>query len=446
MPEDSEPFENTEPSAAHSELLVSPRSRPHRAIAIVIILVALIGSGIGTAFALSGGSAGSSSPAVAVDALLTAVNNEDLLGAIDAIAPGERSTIEPGAVTLIHQLQRLNLLSSSASANKVGGISLHFTGIATATSYLSPRIAAVSITHGTVTGGATLSKLPLGSFVIGLAGDALHRSVPTVTRPVSTGRSAIVTVEIGGSWYVSLGYTIAVDALRSSGKSAALPAADTAVTPLGATSPDDAVTSMLGSLASFDLRSLLADMAPGEMAALQSYAPMFLGHATTALAKARSVITVRFPNLNLSSKPVGAMTLVTVKSMGVAVTVRGISIAINGHCETVSYEGRMKRQCASGTGSSSQLLSLIPPSLRSVIQRLIHARPDYGFMTVEQEGKWYVSPVATILQSVDALASTLEPGDLEAIASYAKDPAQARHDLANIEKSLARKVSSSVPS
>ena len=262
----------------------NPRHR-FRIVAVAIAAVLLVGAGAGTAIGLSGGSGGNATPAAAVNALLTAAQNSDLLGALDAIAPGERAAIEPGLKTFIHQMQRLEVLNADADPSHVPGVSFRFSEIQTSTQYLEPTIAAVSITHGTMTSAADIASLPLGSFITGLTGSLAGRPSSSHTESAATGRSALVTVNDGGSWYVSLGYTIAVDSLRSGGGTGAPPSPSLAVRPSGAASPEAAVSDFLDSLAALNLSGMIADLAPGEMGALQSYAPMFLGKANAEISR-----------------------------------------------------------------------------------------------------------------------------------------------------------------
>jgi hypothetical protein len=424
-----EPVEEPSPDAP-----VAPKVR-HRArlVTVVVAVVLLVGAGAGTAIGLSGGSGGSASPAAAVTALLTAAQNSDLLGALDAVAPGERSAIEPGLVTFIDQMQRLHVLSSAADPSDVSGISFKFSGIQTSTEYLEPTVAAVSITHGTMTSSADLAKLPLGSFVTGLTGSLAGKSQPPKTNSASTGRSAIATVEVDGSWYVSLGYTIAVDSLRSGGGTGAPPAASSAVQPTGASSAEGAVTNFLASVADLNLSGMIADLAPGEMAALQSYAPLFLSKANADIDKVRGIVSLKISAPTMTTVPLGSMTLVKVSKLDLQLTAGTTSITIQGDCTTETVLGHTTKTCAgSGSKASQSILKLLPASVQSLLQRLSQARPDEGIATVEENGKWYISPVATMLQSVNAVVAELEPSDLNLISNYAKDPAAAKQELEKI--------------
>ncbi|HUZ21170.1 MAG TPA: hypothetical protein VMU75_11435 [Acidimicrobiales bacterium] len=410
------------------------RRRRTRAAVAAALAVALAGTGIGVSLALSGGSSGgSASPAGAVDELLTAADHSDLLGALDALVPGERDAIKPGLVGLADQLKRLHVLSASADLAHVAGLGFHFADVTTTTHYLSPALAEVSLTGGHATAGYDLAKLPLGSFVTGIAGAALHGSRSNTAR-ASTGRSGIVAVRQDGGWYVSLGYTAAVDSLRAAGQRDVLPPAG-GITPAGGSSPDAAVTSFVRSAASFDLRGLIADLAPNEMAALQAYAPRFLAGTDASTARARAAASIQVNELGLSSEPLGDATLVKIDSLGAVVGVRSIRLTMTfaGRCVTIALPAKTKRECATGA-ERTKALALVPAPLRPILERLSGVRPDTGIVTVEVDGQWYVSPTRTLLQDLDAELGVFRPQDLATIAA---DWATIVRDLERSGRSLA---------
>jgi hypothetical protein len=55
---------------------------------------------------------------------------------------------------------------------------------------------------------------------------------------------------------------------------------------------------------------------------------------------------------------------------------------------------------------------------------------------VTEGGKWYISPIATLLQTVNAVVAELQPSDLSLISSYVKNPVAARQELQKIELAL----------
>ena len=62
--------------------------------------------------------------------------------------------------------------------------------------------------------------------------------------------------------------------------------------------------------------------------------------------------------------------------------------------------------------------------------------PSFGFVTVEDNGRWFVSPVATMVDALNGTLSILQPQDLEAIASLAENPAELHTLETSVEQLL----------
>lgn len=408
------------PECPGSRAARPPRLR--RPLAASAVALSVLAAGAGTSYAVTRSApSGAGSPAAAVQALLSAVENNDALGALAALDPGERDALTPGLLALVAQLRRLGVLSSTASLAHISGLAVHFSHVTTATTYLTPSLAEVSITGGSATSMADLAALPLGGFVRRHAGTHLNGTRHD-TSALASGTAGFATVEDGGRWYVSIGDSIAVDNLRARGETGAPPATG-AITPTGGATPTAAVTTLLDAAAGFDLPGVVADLAPGEMGALQQYAPDFLGHATDALAREQAKVHVSLDNVELATQPAPGGTLVMVKSLGYRVTLPpDTTITYANGCETLRVGKRTHRQCAGATTANSALASL-PPALQQffaalepLTERLKASPPAIGLLTVQEGGRYYVSPVGTLLDDVDAVLARMEPSDLERIA------------------------------
>ena len=167
VPPDAGPGEAPGLGAPAPDAVVMPlgHRRPRgRALLTVAAAVALVGAGTGTSLALSGGSSGgAATPAAAVSDLFTALGNSDVIGMLDAVAPGERDAIEPGLEDIFGQFKRLGILSTDADLGDVTGLSAQYEGFATSTDQLAPDVAAVTVTGGSVTGSVDPGQLPLGA-------------------------------------------------------------------------------------------------------------------------------------------------------------------------------------------------------------------------------------------------------------------------------------------
>jgi hypothetical protein len=425
----SEPPQVEAPETPETPVAPDARRRaPWKRALAVMVAVALVGGGAGAAIALSSSSEGATSPSSAVDALLAAADRSDLLGVLDAIAPGERQVIEPGLTDLVHQLERLGILSSRLDLTDIAGFGLHFSKITSRTRSISSDLAAVTITGGSVSESVNPSELPVGTFLTGLVGGALRGGARTHSSSAMTGASAIVTEKVGGSWYVSLGYTIAFDALRAKGESGVPPSAG-AIQPAGTSSADGAVRAFIDDSAAFNISGLISGLAPGEVGALQTYAPEVIGRAESALSKAKSAVQLKVTGMRLSDETVSGGTLVRVSDLGLSASFRGITISIKGGCVAVTAPTGTTSHCPSPTSRSveeQRILAVLPASLRSLATRLLTTHPDTGIVSVNENGQWFVSPTATLLHDVNAYLAILEPQDLQAIANLARNPAEAK--------------------
>ena len=406
-----------------------PRRIWKRGIAFAVAVV-LVGGGAGAAIALSSSSSGAASPSAAVNDLLTAAERTDVLGALDALAPGERQAIEPGITGLVHQLERLGILSSGTDLSDISGFGLRYSKVTMTTETLAPDLAAVTFTGGTVTESLDPGKLPAGTFVSALDGGFLKGGARSHTSRLRSGRSgAIVTEKVGGGWYVSLGYTIVFDALRSEGASGAPPSASDAIHPSGGSSADAAVRALFYDTATFDLSALISDLAPGEMGALQTYAPEILSRAESAFAKEKSEVHLKVTNMQLSDSTVNGGILVRVSDLGLSASIRGVRIVIKGGCASVTTPAGTSSHCPSPTSKTEEeerILAALPPSFRPLVTHLLTTHAPIGFVAVYESGAWFVSPTATLLDDLDAGLSILQPQDLRAIVELVRHPAEAR--------------------
>ena len=447
VPPDFGPGEAPGLGALAPDAVVMPlgQRRPRgRALLTVAAAVALVGAGTGTSLALSGGSAGgAATPAGAVSALFTALGNSDVIGMLDSVAPGERDAIEPGLEDIFGQFKRLGILSTGADLGDVTGLSAQYKGFATSTDQLAPDVAAVTVTGGSGTGSVDPGQLPLATYFKDLLGVALNGTPHTATSPAS-GPLVLGTEEVGGSWYVSLGYSIAINVLKGEGQSGA-PPASTALQAVGASTPQGAVQALFDDVSNFDLGGLLADFPPDEMAALDAYAPDWLPQAQSALDTAKTEVSIGFSNLNFTTQPLSDGTLVQVgPGMTFQLSAHGANVSYANGCVTEQYQGRVTHECRSQEiGSVDKIVQMLPASVQPVLERLLSAKPDEGFVTVEENGSWFVSPLRTAFQSVSAWLALFQPSDIQTFISSA--PA-IKADIQKYFEQLVPELSGRVPS
>ena len=244
---------------------------------------------------------------------------------------------------------------------------------------------------------------------------------------------------------MSLGYTIAINILKDQGQSGAPPAAADALQATGASTPQGAVQDLFNDVANLDLEGLLADLPPDEMAALDAYAPDWLPQALTAIGSVKSDVSISFANLSLTTKALNDGTLVQVgKGLSINVSAHGVQVNYANGCFTATYMGQTTHQCrSSGSQALDKILQVLPPAVQPIVERISHARPDVGFVTVEENGSWFVSPVRTVLQEISASLALFQPSDIQTFISNAS---AIKADLEKYFQQLAANGTSSISS
>jgi hypothetical protein len=388
------------------------------AIASAVVLVA---AGTGASFMLAGlnGGSGASSPAAAVQQMIDALNKSDVIGVLDNLAPGERNALEPGLEDIFGQLKRIGVLSSTADISNVTGLHISEQDVATSTDQLAPGLAAVTVSGGTNSEAVDPGQLPLGNYFQGLVNKAMNSRSVSTSGP-NSGHTTLGTIKVGGGWYVSIGYSIAINALRSDGQSGAPPASGQ-LQPVGAASPQGAVQALFRSVSQLDLTGLLAGLDPEELAAVDAYAPDWLPNAQSALDKLQSQVSIHFGNLIFTTQAVDGGALVKIgNGLTLNLKVHGVDVEYANGCYTVTGQGVNEHECVtSGDKYENQLLALLPPAVQPIFKRLTSMKPDTGFVTAEENGAWYVSPTRTYLNGISDLLSEFQPGDIQTIIENA---------------------------
>ena len=103
-----------------------------------------------------------------------------------------------------------------------------------------------------------------------------------------------------------------------------------------------------------------------------------------------------------------------------SVKAHGVNVEYANGCYTVTGSGAPAHECISGGGQDeAKLLDVLPPAVQPIFKRLTTMRPDTGFVTVEENGKWFVSPTRTYLSAISAELSEFQPGDIQTIIQNA---------------------------
>ena len=269
----------------------------------------------------------------------------------------------------------------------------------------------------------------------------------------------LVTVKDGGGWHVSLGYTIA-NAIH--GDSSTPPDFAAAPAPVGSATPDGAVRDLVNAATALDARKVITLMAPDEDKALYAYASLLLP-AVGSSSQSKGT-TIKVSRLDLTVE--GSGTTRRVHLGGFAGTFEDqdqtTQVSFDGRCVTsqTTY-----KNAAVGIGGTDEVAA-DGPTRRSTSTRQTRARrppahlpgrpqqerapaqkPQKSCMgqdptndtgtsgvgslgvlgtatnqlaitVVQVDGRWYVSPVRTLLDTVVSSLQHLKPSDLDKWGSW----------------------------
>ncbi len=239
------------------------RRRNRRRIGAVAAVTALVGAGSFTtySFLAAGRDGGAATPEQAVTTFVSAVEQEDVLGMIDVTLPEEVGVLRDAVTSATADATRLGLLNATFDPNQVEGLDVSVDDLVLDTNYLEGGLAVVTATGGTANVSFDPQTFPFGSTVreLLLAGaQARHTSTDlSATDPPAS----LMTVQRDGRWYVSVEYTLAEYIRQSTGLEMPAPVVRS---PIGFDSPEAAANGFYDRLAALDLQGVLDTFAPGE--------------------------------------------------------------------------------------------------------------------------------------------------------------------------------------
>lgn len=401
------PDEGAVPGVPEMPTIAPPAGR--RPLALILVgILALAGAAAFAVVNLTGTKAGASTPEDAVRAMFEAVADEDVLGVLQTLPPGERESIRQPLTDLAGQLTRLDVLEKGFDLSKLKGVDLDFSNLELETSPIRDGLVAVKIANGTANYRVAPQELPLGAFLRDLIPPDTLGPPSSGSEPVEEGDdSFVVVVREGGRWYASLWYTAAEAARRDAGAPAPKPAE--AVRPRGEFSPEKAIERLIRAAAAFDVQTMIELLPPDEGRALHEYAPLFLKDAKTAAADLQKRFVIDIGTIELSSKRAGDEAVVTIKRLTFRARLPGGGF--------LSFDG----ECFESGGFEE----FLPPRICSTDLRAPDAppipTPEIGFIAVERGGSWYFSPTRTMLGLFTATLQAVERKDLDELKKFIRD-------------------------
>jgi hypothetical protein len=405
------------------------KSRRGLIIGLVVALVALVGGGV-TWLALAQNDSGSATPTEAALKLASSVGNGDVVGVLGSLAPAEAALFTDPVQEVTNELKRLNVLDGSADPKSLSGIQIktdHLAFDEAAAQQVNDHVTITKLVSGTITLTGDFGKLPLAKQFLdaALPGNAQQQmNQGPQTRTIDIAQEVrragepfrIATVKVNGAWYPSLLYTVADYALRGSGED--WPA--TSIPAAGAASANDAVKQMVQAALDADVTRVIELLPPDEMSVLHDAGPAIVkALGTEATPSGAKILDLQ----TQSSSANGATrtTLTALRLQDPSGTVYSVIKA--GPCYQMTAEGQSQQLCAEDLARNvrNQVRSSMPAGMSDVLQHLSTGvlQQGVGVITTQVDGRYYVSPIRTVVEQGMTVLRSLQPGDITTLLKYA---------------------------
>ncbi len=417
-----------------------PTNRKPIIITAIAVVVALVAAAAVWFFAFrdtntpASTASGESTPQESVTALFTTLSNSDPIGLADQLDPAEAALFTDLNTDIISELKRLNVLTSDASAEQLTGTKITVSGLTYAgdNEVINDHLQIVKLTGGTITVQSSPAELPLSDKIKDALGSEIDQVQPqseTVNIADQVAENGgepfrIATVQRDGKWYVSLFYSVADNATHAAGLPN--PTAADAIAAQGSASPEDAVNTLVEAASKGDLKTVIAVTPPDEMGALHDYGKLLLDQTDAgSLEGDMQDLGFTIDDVTWDVTDVTGGKKVSIKTLDLTVDGQSISIERDPAAGslTVSAPGQ-PAFTIDDTTIDTYLAQIgdtadLDPQAVDIIKREFKQIIGLGLVTVEVDGKWFVSPVRSSGDVFVSLLKGLEPGDVEYLISLA---------------------------
>lgn len=394
-----------------------PRRSRGKTIGAVVGVTALIAAGAFAVVSISGNddAGGAASPTEVGTQLTAALDNEDVLGVIDLLLPGERDTFRDPIIRTVDNLVRLEVLDPEASLSDVGGIDVQFADVEVREEPTNVDDIVNIFLSGSATVTVDGDEVPIGDLLLD---EAFGGDRPDMTaEPDSEDFEDVqmTVVERDGRWYLSAFYSAAEQARGD----ADIPTEG--VEASGADEPALALDQMLEAISDQDLEDLIAVLDPTEAEALQRYAPLFLDDAQAEIDDLGVPWSIDDREFTVEGS--GSRRTVSVDGFRLTITEprdgTEVVVTFADSCLTIDVEGDVLESCGVGEGDLGDLAGDLDlgddGAFTDLLDTLGAAFDDYdpsGIAVHEVEGQWYVSPLATGFDALNDVLDALDRDEL----------------------------------
>jgi len=377
---------------------------------------------------------GEATPEAAVRSLFQAIEANDAIGALEQLPPGERKDLEDELPQIGTELERLGLLRGF-DPRHVGDAQVRFEDVALRTTPLADGMAAVELVGGAVEVQLPAGRAPLTDrareVLEGHTDVSVGDDATTVRRDFGSDPLRLIAVREGGGWHTSVAYTIA-DALRLR-SGLPLPEIGDGKGPpaIGSNTPEEAVVDLVDAYADGDPQRTITVLSPDDARVLYDYAPVFVPPAREAALLAAEEGTFDVQRNSMTTEVEGTGSTRTVRVTGFDVDIRDelkkIHVTYDGTCLRTDYRVtgdddpyEKHTSCDGHTPGPDEPVRPRDNPLSSFAVFGGGAELP-TFTVVERNGRWFISPVRTLLDSLVRTLRGMEPGDVDALATRLED-------------------------
>ena len=412
-------------AAAGAEVVPGPPERSRSKLVLIgglVAILAVVAAGVFAVRQFTGGEeGGAASPEELGTELIAAIEAEDALGVVDLLLPGERDALRDPLVELVEDLARLEVLDAGTTLSDIGGIDLQIDDPEVDVDGTNVADISNVTLLGTITAVVDGEALPIGDLIR----DGLGEDVDLGELDTTDTTDLVLpftAVEDDGRWYLSFGFTIAEVARRGSIEAPDIPEAGVAA--VGGDTPEDALDELLGAVGALDLARLVGALNPGEAAALQRYAPLFLDDAQAAFDEVP--LEWQITEAEYTVEGGGGRRHATVDLLVIEGVADGeaFTAELEGSCAKVTVPGQDlvidSCELADEQAEMTEEFFAEAPTLEELVSTLEEAFADVdasttGITLVETDGEWYVSPVGSVLDALLAVTGALDRAELDRI-------------------------------
>ena len=389
----------------------------------VLLLVLLLGIG---ALIVTGrqGQSGAATPTEVAEKLVKAIEDSDVLGVIDLMHPGERELLQDAFLDGAKELDRLGVIKKSSESQSTKLSEFRIENLEIRERCVSDDICNISLT-GYISGDVD-GQTPLGEVFRNSSTFEDLETVEDLIEEVTGSRDSSIredfeditftTIKFEGRWYASIGFTVA-ELIRDDSSTLET---DSGLLPFGKESPEEAVDAFFRSIEIFDVRGVVEQLDPREFSPVQRYAELFVKSLNRNIQDEISDTDFDWDITKLTTE------VVKKSSSTAQVRIKDFSIRIE---ERDYYEGRTEIEIdvthsgddvrllvsANGDSEQYQLRDFINDEIsKSIVESDYEKflKTFMSFTTHKREGKWFVSPVSSVLNTVLGILGYLEQDDV----------------------------------